>query len=616
MALSGATNGISSDYHIMEAEDMDDMFFSGYEQALGEETRDRMTKQVENYEYYEGRQHRDDQGNLIDASELERPAELDYDPTRFTTNYFKTVIDRKARWQMSGDHTIHVPREQIDDPLDRIEEGYEPSAEQAKENERAENMEKLLSDLWRENKMRAKLLRAARDRLIADRVVCKIVYNSNTGRLKWVWRPDYEYIPVYSDDDFEELIGCYFVMPRKEMVNGEEVDAVKIQSYTMLEGEAYLHEGIYEMEDLKLIEELVPSEDDDLPGTIENIEGKRHKTLGMDFLPIVEVPVDQLIASASGEGEISDLRSQNDILNQMNEDAVDSLKFEMFPITAVINAPPGTADKMEIAPGAVVEARSTSDGGTPEIRKIESGFGWKEAFKDQYSRVKGAMHEISGLPQIVPQELNFGGLNTEALRILFHDIISDTEEHWLSWGYALAELHEKSIKYLQARLSDSEFAYDKDVVRSIEDYESEVKFVLPLPDNRKELVNLLTSELSQDLESHAGAMERLGVDNVPAKKKEIANEKMQELMQQDPYGIEGDAGGELDEDDTQPTGGGGSSEEGTREVSATERRNENGELEVLCDRCGGSGQVISESTGKTITCPKCAGFGWYQPRKR
>lgn len=606
--MANGFSNISPDINIMNAEDMDELFFTAYEQALGEETSARMQTQVDNYEYYDGRQHRDENGNLVDATELERPAELDYMPTRYATNYFKSFVDRKARWQMSGRHSIHVPREQIDDPLDKIEETYEPSAEQEKENERAEQYEKLLQQLWQENKMQAKLLQVARDRLIADRVPCKIVYNPNTGKLRWIWRPDYEFIPVYSDDDFEDMIGCYFITSRKEIVKGEEVDAIKMQAYTMYEGEAYIHEAIYDVEDLKMIKEITPSEESDYDGTAVKIEDKTYVSLGLDFIPVVIVPVEELTASRIGDGEISDLREQNDVLNQMNEDAIDSLKFEMFPLTAVLNTPPGTAEKMDISPGAVIEARGSDDSKLPEINKVESGFRWKEAFKDQYSRVKGAMHEISGLPQIVPQELNFGGLNSEALRVLFHDIIADTEEHWLTWQYALQELHEKSVKYLQSRVSEGNFSYDKDVVRSIEDYYSEIKFQLPLPDNRKELVELLSSELSQDLESHKGAMERLGVDNVFAKKKEISSEKMEEMMQQDPYGNEGVEA---------PSGG--SDEEGEEEfekISETERRNDNGELEVLCDRCGGSGRIISDKTNNEITCPKCKGTGWYQPRKR
>ena len=47
-----------------------------------------------------------------------------------------------------------------------------------------------------------------------------------------------------------------------------------------------------------------------------------------------------------------------------------------------------------------------------------------------------------------------------------------------------------------------------------------MRFVLPLPDNRQELVNLLTLEMDAELESQAGAMNRLGVENVSAKKQE------------------------------------------------------------------------------------------------
>lgn len=602
MAITEKFSMFSADYNLMSPDDLNSLIFSDFERSLGKETRDRISKQIENYDYYDGRQHQDELGNLVKAEELPRPSGLDYDPTRYATNYFKAVIDRKARWQMSGDHKVHVPRKTIDSPEEKIEEGYEPSDEQKTEDKRAEELEELIDTLWRENKMRIKLPQAARDRLIADRVVCKIVYNSNTGKLRWVWRPDYEYIPIYSDDDFEDTVACYFVQYRKEHYKGEEVDAVKIQNYTMQDGEAFLHEAIYRMSDLRLIKRLVPSNDDykDHKESITTIKDRDYISMELDFLPVVDFPIDELLAGRVGDGEISELRTQNDILNTMNEDAIDSLKFEQFPLTALINVAEGTADKMELAPGAVIEARGAIDGQPPEILKVESGFKWKEAFKDQYSRVKAAMHEISGLPQIVPQELNFGGLNGEALRILFQDIISDTEEHWLAWEYGLAELHEKSIRYLQARTDSSVFAYDKKVVNSIEDFHTEMRFQLPLPDNRKDLVDLLGAEMSNELESQAGAMERLGVDNVEVKKQEIANERIQKILESDPYGeaMVGNPGGDV------------------RQDSLKERRNDNGELEVLCDNCGGSGSITSPKSGDKITCPKCRGTGWYQPRKR
>src|SRR5690625_3821882 len=193
------TRNIIADYNIMSPDDINALIYNGYQQALGRETRERIQRQLENYAYYEGKQHRNEYGELVKASELPRPPGLDYDPTRYATNYFKAIVDRKARWQMGGKHGISVPRRQIDDIESVLQDDYKPSEEQRKENERAEEYERLLDRLWHESRMRARLVQAARDRLIADRVVCKIVYNDRTGKLRWICRPDSEYIPMYSD---------------------------------------------------------------------------------------------------------------------------------------------------------------------------------------------------------------------------------------------------------------------------------------------------------------------------------------------------------------------------------------------------------------------------------
>ena len=510
-----------ADYNLLSPQDMDDLLFEPFQQALGRETYERIQRQLENYAYYGGKQHVDPRtGQMVKADELPRPDGLDYDPTRYATNYFKAIVDRKARWQMGGTHGISVPRKQIDDVKVAQTDDYVPTPEQEAENKRAEEYERLLYDLWHENKMRARLIQAARDRLIADRVVCKIVFNQRTGKMRWVFRPDSEFIPVYSDDDFEDLIGAHFVTPMKYELKGGEVDAFRKQTYRLEGDVCTFEEAIYNESTLDVLETITEK-----------------ASMGLDFMPIVIFPVNELLAESVGQSEISDLREQNDVLNQMNEDAIDALKFEMFPMTVVLDAPEGTAAKMVIAPGAVLEARGHADGQSPDVKKVEAGFRHKDAFQDQYMRVKAAMHEISGLPQVVPQELNFGGLNGEALQVLYHDIITDTEEHWLSWGYNLAELHEKTIRYMQARITEPKFAYDKSVVRNIgEDYTNEMRFILPLPDNRKELVELLTFETDAGFESVRGAMERLGVENVQSKRQEIESERTKRRTSGDPYG--------------------------------------------------------------------------------
>src|SRR5699024_7987537 len=132
---------------------------------------------------------------------------------------------------------------------------------------------------------RSKLMQGARGRLIADRVVCKIVVNQKTGTLKWVWRPDTEYFPVYSDDDFEDLIACHFIRQKIVEKNGEEVEAFQKQTFSMEEnGECYLEEAVYDAESLEPIETIIEK-----------------ASMGIEFIPVVEVTVDEILGSRLGE---------------------------------------------------------------------------------------------------------------------------------------------------------------------------------------------------------------------------------------------------------------------------------------------------------------------------
>lgn len=496
-----------ADFNILNGESLDTLLFTPFSQALGEAEHQRLQAQYRNYLYYEGYQHKGASDELVKAEDVPRPPGLDYDPTRFVSNYARLLVSKKAKWQMSGAHGIDVRTRQL---------GEESSAAQQAEYKRAEALESIITQLWRENNAKSRLIQAARDRLIAGRVAVKVLFNPNNGRLKWVWHPDTETFPVYSEDDFEDLIACHFV---REKTIDEQLHYQK-QTFEMIDGECWLSEGLYDA-NLKLTKVITPK-----------------ASMQIAFLPVVLVPIEDLAGEPAMSKEFDDIKALTAILNAMNEDAIDALKFEMFGITAVINAPAGTAAKMEIAPGAVVEVVGSGDA-TPDIKKIEGSFGWNEAHKAVIERTKATMYELTSLPQSAIGDLNFGGMNNDAMRIVFHDIIQDTEEHWLTWGPKLTELHEKSVRYLQERAKTAKtFAYDKTALSAIgtENYDNEVKFALPLPDNRADLIDLLTLEMTAGLESQAGALSRAGVENTAAKREEIAQDVKRMQAQQDPYG--------------------------------------------------------------------------------
>ena len=62
MSYTKRTKGIMTDYHLMSPDDYTALIFNGYQQAIGKETYNRVSKQLENYAYYNGRQHVDEYG--------------------------------------------------------------------------------------------------------------------------------------------------------------------------------------------------------------------------------------------------------------------------------------------------------------------------------------------------------------------------------------------------------------------------------------------------------------------------------------------------------------------------------------------------------------------------
>src|SRR5690625_5362324 len=84
----------------------------------------------------------------------------------------------------------------------------------------------------------------------------------------------------------------------------EPIDALQIQRY-MLEDNGYcsFEDAIYE------------------EGTLDKLEQVTEKgSLGLDFIPVQIFPVNELIEESHGNSEIDDLRTLNNITNQLNED--------------------------------------------------------------------------------------------------------------------------------------------------------------------------------------------------------------------------------------------------------------------------------------------------------
>lgn len=499
------------DYNLLTPDVVDNLLDVPMEKALGKREIDRINSIQANYDYYHGKQHYDKTtGSYVYATEVEDWDGKDYEPTRFWTNYFKAFIKRKSRWQMAGSHGINV----------------RPESDSQSDINFAKDAEKLLYELWEDNDMDSMKMQLARDRMIAGMVAAKIVYNDRTGKLHWIWHKATEVFPIYSKDGFNDLIGCDIIIVQEDDDDPDRVQYV-VQRFRLEEddGQCYFSERVYNQE----------------------LEVKRtireYASLGFNFVPIVLFEVSSLATESAHLKDSEDMKAITKIINEMMEDASDSLKFEMFGMTVIKNADLSDDTHIEIAPGAVLKINAGNSSHPADVETVENTFQWNETYRAHFNRLKSIMHEIEGIPQITPSELNFGGMNDRALQVLYQEIIQETQEHWLAWDKDFRELFNKSVSYMKTRTARPSFKYDKSTVNSIDrELKTSMNFVLPLPDDRVDQVSLITSEIEAGLESRKHGMQRLGVKAPEDKLEEIYAELKRDMQERDPYG-EGDSFG-------------------------------------------------------------------------
>jgi hypothetical protein len=476
---------------------------------------ERINRIIKLYERYEGEQ--------VWAG-YKKPESLDYDPTLLTINFDRLLIDTMAAWEFEMAPKWEVEPDVIDSPIDMVSEGYTASAAQESENRKAAAKEQLLNWVHRDNRTHEKLLESAKDRKIAGTVWAKIMYDKRTGKIRLAFRPDFEVIAKYNHEDEELLEEVHF-----HHYLDEASRVLWKQSYTLewdeekRDYECWLHEATYEIDGNNQIW---------LQET--RIEKSR---MGLNFIPIVEVPNERLAGMSRGFSEIDKFSGITDEINRKLSDYSDAIRFEMFAITLLMNV---DNDKgLQVAPGAMWNLQGAGgllEGERPDAKKLESNFKFKEAVEAHLDRLYSNLHKIAEVPSVNTSEMNVGGINDMAVKLLFSSIISKTQRSWVVWKSRLQLINEYILRYMQAREDDERFVYDKDLVDLIDDnYDNTIHFRLPLPEDQLELINRLTSEMASDLESVKGALSRKGEENPEAKLMEILAERRLMRSEQDPY---------------------------------------------------------------------------------
>jgi hypothetical protein len=403
-----------------------------------------------------------------------------YNPATVTVNYTRKIIDKLASFQFETPIDISVTSEANEKLSDVVEED--------------------LYDWHKRNKMDLKLIQASKEHNISGGVVFKLIPDDELGEAKVYIRGRIEVFPVYDFDDYEKLVKVHFIAFMDEYT-------IWKQTFQMIGDTCFIEEAIY---DTKQIEE--PKE------VLQEFEPLKANGKPLDFMPVYIIPNLPSLGEVWGLSEIKDLIPLQDEINKKYSDLSDSLRFEMFAITVLLNIA-DTADNttLQTKPGATWQLfGGDPTGGTkPSVEKLESTFQYIESLKYHLDSIKSIMFELSDVVQLEGRKIeSIGNLSGVALKILYGNMASKINQKNTIWIPILEDIYRDSLKIKSA------YGY-----KVPDDMGLQLIPHVPIPQNKLEEIQVIAQKLSFNLTSVRAAMDELGVENPEMLIKEILDDK-------------------------------------------------------------------------------------------
>lgn len=443
-------------------------------QFLANAALERITETNDHYAYY-------DLGDAIAGTGQywTMPHSLGYKPTIMPINLARKLTRTRSAWMFEDAPDIECPAKSIDSPEEMETIGYEASAGQKTANDQAAAREAFLYATWTKNRFEEKLLEAGKDFLVGGTVALKIRYLPDLKRIVLNFAPAQEVFPIPNmndPDSFDAVHFCSFFDNDKTIWK---------QSWEMIDGKCYLTEGLYDLK-LDLLKPIHSAADTFL-----------------DFIPVLIFPRDAITGDVYGTSYLKDLIPLFDQFNRSMSDAADSLRFNLFAVTVLLNAAPGAEQELKVSPGEIWNI----GGDQPDVKKLESSFNYATALNDFLQRLDNMIHLLGDVPSVTPDDIKgFGLVSGVALKLLYSDLVSATQQDWRVWKSRLVKSNEYILRMAETfKLTDVSGDYANRIIPH-----------LPLPENESEKVAIEAQKLGTSLQSVHGALQELG-DKFPSR---------------------------------------------------------------------------------------------------
>ena len=435
---------------------------------------------IKYYDYYEN--------NVFKYIEVKYPEfkqTTERSPAQIPINYSRYIVDKLANWQFEKHIDISV------------------STDKKALEKKAEATEKDLYDIHKANNMNLKLQQAAKECNTSGGVVFKMIYDKDLG-IRFLPRPRIECFPITEFDDYEKLTKVHFIAFKSD-------DIIWKQTFEMIDNKCLFSEATYSVKMNLQVEEVIQE-----PIYLGN--GKKY----IDFIPVYIIPNNPALGMVWGYSELVDLIPIIDELNKKYSDASDSLRFEMFAITIMLNIKQftdaqGKGSKPKTKPGAIWNLISAGAGDVkPDIFKLESKFAYTETLKNHLDNLKDTLFELASVVQINLATISkLGNLSGVALKLMFASMISKTNTKNTIWKPKLEQMYSDSLKM---RSIYESYSYPEDVNIEIIQH-------VPIPQNEVEAVQIAVQKLTVGLSSIRAEMDAMGIQDPELMMAEILAEQ-------------------------------------------------------------------------------------------
>lgn len=373
--------------------------------------------------------------------------EEDYIPTRKKTNYIKKLIKEEARFLFGKTPTFTVKVNE--DSL----------------QEQAEEINKYISKLLKNNLFEDKLIKGARDCFVGKRIAIKLHADTVTKTIRVMFVPSLEFIYEPFEDRVDELKKIIFF----HQMNQEQDKSKQIiwkQKYEMINGKCVLNEGFYNGNG-ELLETLAVNVDLKLSG-----------------IPVYVVLNDGLSGDLKGESDVEELIDNAIAYNKLASEDIDALRKGMNRIIYGVDVDPKSSENFKLKPGAYwdVSTDIVADGKQAQINTIATDFGYDTRMENALNRIKSDMHEVLNIPMINNADMVGMMTSGKTMKALYWQLITRCEEKMKSWKPAL--------EWMVRAILEMTEVYNIEKLPQLKEFEVEVENQYPLQedeDNEKAL---------------------------------------------------------------------------------------------------------------------------------